>query len=196
MRILILLAAVCFDVFGQSAEQYLETLGARLVAGAPFTYRLQLTSAEWMNSNEPPILPGGIVPVPRSLVRDMQNEAELAGIIAHALAHVALRHDLKVPVASRRVLEIEADREAVRQMAAAGYEPAALATYFVREAKRRKGTIGRLFAIHPPPEERAEAIRAASTGLAVPVLPPSGDLAAVQASLAKDTDRPSLKRRQ
>src|SRR5689334_21221381 len=42
--------------------------------------------------NEPWPIPGGAVYVPSALILRAQSEAEFAGMLGHALVHVALRH--------------------------------------------------------------------------------------------------------
>jgi predicted Zn-dependent protease len=42
--------------------------------------------------HEPATLPGGYVFVPAGLFLAAQDEAEFAGMLAHAMGHIALRH--------------------------------------------------------------------------------------------------------
>jgi hypothetical protein len=74
------------------ASEYLERLGQRLAAQAPgerFPYTFKLVNASDINAFA---LPGGPVYVNRGTMEAAQNEAELAGVIAHEIAHIALRH--------------------------------------------------------------------------------------------------------
>jgi predicted Zn-dependent protease len=87
-------------------------------------------------------LPGGRVILSRNLLPYLADEAELAAILAHEVAHVALKHGNKVwadPLpepsggeASERAQRLEEDEErqadavAVRYLGAAGYSPQAL----------------------------------------------------------------------
>jgi predicted Zn-dependent protease len=91
---------------------------------------------------EPVVFPGYVF-VPAKLLMMTGSEAELAGMLAHAAAHlleppsklmVASRDD-SVPfgfVAEARARELEADRQAVRSLANAGYNPQALMDYLRR----------------------------------------------------------------
>ena len=47
-------------------------------------------------ATEPVALPGGPIMVPMSLLAEAQDEAELAFQLAHAMAHIALRHATKL----------------------------------------------------------------------------------------------------
>ena len=79
-----------------AALAYVSKLGAKFSAQLPeprFTYTFAVTSDDRSNSlHEPLSLPGGYIFVPASLFLAAQNEAEFAGMLAHAMAHVAERH--------------------------------------------------------------------------------------------------------
>ncbi|HYW46304.1 MAG TPA: M48 family metalloprotease [Bryobacteraceae bacterium] len=142
---------------------YIGQIGRRLAAqlppgGVSFTFAAITGPAE---NHEPIALPGGYIFVPSSLILAAQGEAEFAGMLAHAVAHVAERHGTRLAtrgelanlaslpliymggwtgstalplgfVNVQRQLELEADRLAVRLMAGAGWDPAALARYIER----------------------------------------------------------------
>lgn len=79
-------------VRNQAVEEYLAKLGGRLAhsprAGDfPFTFRLIYDKS--VNAFA---LPGGPVFVNTGLLLSVDNEAELAGVLAHEMSHVALRH--------------------------------------------------------------------------------------------------------
>jgi predicted Zn-dependent protease len=80
-----------------AALSYITALGQRLAAhlgGPQFTYTFAL-----FNDNTPYTqaiaLPGGFVFVPSSIILAAQDEDELAGILAHSLAHIVSRHGTK-----------------------------------------------------------------------------------------------------
>jgi predicted Zn-dependent protease len=79
-----------------AALEYVERLGAKLAAQLPeprFTYTFAVTASDQSNIlHEPLSLPGGYIFVPASLFLAAQSEAEFAGMLAHAMAHVAERH--------------------------------------------------------------------------------------------------------
>jgi predicted Zn-dependent protease len=77
-----------------SVNAYLNELGQRLAAQAPatgFNYTFELVDDDntWMH--EATAFPGGPVFVPASLVLAAADEEELAGMLAHAIAHIATR---------------------------------------------------------------------------------------------------------
>ncbi len=82
-----------------AVKAYLDDLGQRLAAkaqGPPFTYTFELVSDDGIVLNEPVAFPGGPVFVPTSLIRAARSEDELAGMLAHAIAHIAARHGTKL----------------------------------------------------------------------------------------------------
>lgn len=151
-----------------SVRQYIAALGdsLRQGLGAPgLTYTFTVVSDEITGpAHEPAALPGGYIFVPASLILEARDEAELAGMLAHSMAHVALRHGTR-PEASlqnsasiplifmggwdgyegagpvlisagflrqQREFELQADRDALRAMNSAGYNPNALLAYISR----------------------------------------------------------------
>jgi predicted Zn-dependent protease len=77
-------------------QSWIETLGKSLVpAGSKYAYRFELVEAPDTLLHEPASFPGGIVFVPTQLILAVENEDELAGMIAHAMAHIEARHGTK-----------------------------------------------------------------------------------------------------
>ena len=75
-----------------TAQRYVSALGARLAARAPgpkFNYQFKITNQPEINAFA---LPGGFIYVNRGLLEQVRSEGELAGVMAHEIAHVALRH--------------------------------------------------------------------------------------------------------
>lgn len=71
---------------------YVRRLGAKLAANAPgdkFPYQFQVVSSREINAFA---LPGGFIFVNAGTVAAARNEGELAGVVAHEIMHVALRH--------------------------------------------------------------------------------------------------------
>ncbi len=75
---------------------YLERVGRRLVAAVPPEYRhpefqhyFKVVNARDINAFA---LPGGPMYVNRGMIEAARNEGEMAGVMAHELAHVQLRH--------------------------------------------------------------------------------------------------------
>jgi predicted Zn-dependent protease len=75
------------------ANSYLNALGQRLAVKAPgyeqFRFQFKIIDDASINASG---LPGGIVYLNRGTIEAAANEAQLAGVIAHEIAHVVLRH--------------------------------------------------------------------------------------------------------
>lgn len=73
-------------------DNYLNSLGRRLASKAPgekYPYRFKAVNDRAINAFA---LPGGPIYVNRGVIEAADNEAQLAGVMAHEIAHVALRH--------------------------------------------------------------------------------------------------------
>lgn len=80
----------------RDATAYIESVGNRLVRSIPrqfnqpaFNYRFKLVNASDINAFA---LPGGPMYVNRGMIEKAHNEGEMAGVMAHEISHVALRH--------------------------------------------------------------------------------------------------------
>lgn len=76
----------------EGVVSYIQRLGARLAERAPgykFPYQFQVIAARDINAFA---LPGGFIFVNAGAIAAAKNEGELAGVIAHEINHVALRH--------------------------------------------------------------------------------------------------------
>lgn len=178
---------------------YVAEIGGRLashteLAGTPFTFTVL---------NSPVVnafaLPGGYVYVTRGLIALTNDEAELAGVIAHEIGHVVARHTAQRY--SRSVLaqlgagilgavtnnaqlgqlaqvgsglylssfsreqEYESDSYGVKYLEAAGYDPAAMASFLsaldgqssleaAMANQKGGGGLDSLFATHPRTPDR------------------------------------------
>lgn len=179
------------------AQAYVANLGRSLASympGAPEQWTfLVVNEKEGGSTCAPLALPGGYVFVPVQLILSATNEAELAGMLAHAMAHVAQRQDLhqRVPQAQLASIplifmggalgddnemvpasflpaqhqhELDADEAAVHAMAAAGYDPHALLDYI----KRMQPDESRPYSPLPPKAERLQNLTAAIESTTMP----------------------------
>jgi predicted Zn-dependent protease len=62
---------------------------ARVAPGPRFEYRARVVNGADVNAFS---LPGGYMYVNRGLIEAVRNEGELAGVLAHEMAHIAQRH--------------------------------------------------------------------------------------------------------
>ena len=77
-------------------EDYVQRVGSRLVAAIPsqfqhpeFQYYFKVVNARDINAFA---LPGGPMYVNRGMIEAARSEGEMAGVMAHEISHVALRH--------------------------------------------------------------------------------------------------------
>jgi Zn-dependent protease with chaperone function len=76
----------------RTVESYVDEITRRLAAQAPgakFPYQAKVVNASDVNAFA---LPGGFLYVNRGLIDAARTEGELAGVVAHEVAHIALRH--------------------------------------------------------------------------------------------------------
>ncbi|HEX4945334.1 MAG TPA: M48 family metalloprotease, partial [Blastocatellia bacterium] len=81
---------------GSEIDNYVEGVGRRLVAAIPpqfqqrgFEYEFDVVNARDINAFA---LPGGPMYVNRGMIEAARREGEMAGVMAHEISHVALRH--------------------------------------------------------------------------------------------------------
>lgn len=79
-----------------TVNNYVERVGRRLVAAIPtqfrqpeFQYYFRVVNAKDINAFA---LPGGPMYINRGMIEAAKTEGEMAGVMAHELSHVALRH--------------------------------------------------------------------------------------------------------
>src|SRR6266545_2076432 len=76
----------------RNTQAYVESVFSRLAAQAPgtkFPYQIRIVNARDINAFA---LPGGFVYVNRGVITSARTEGEMAGVLAHEISHVALRH--------------------------------------------------------------------------------------------------------
>ena len=79
-------------VHNGQVTKYIGGLGRKLASRAPgehYPYQIKVVDDRAINAFA---LPGGFVYINRGIFESADNEAQLAGVIAHEIAHVALRH--------------------------------------------------------------------------------------------------------
>src|ERR1700733_348895 len=76
----------------REATDYIDSLGRQLASNAPgekYPYQFKIVNDTAINAFA---LPGGFVYVNRGAIEAADNEAQIAGVIAHEIGHVVLRH--------------------------------------------------------------------------------------------------------
>jgi hypothetical protein len=72
------------------ANEYINSLGQKLIArDASYPYSFKIANVSDVNALA---FPGGPIYITRGAIEAARNEGELAGALAHEIAHVALRH--------------------------------------------------------------------------------------------------------
>jgi predicted Zn-dependent protease len=178
-----------------SVNAYLNELGQRLAAQSPsrgLDYSFELTDDDRTWIHEAAAFPGGPIFVPASLVLAAADEDELAGMLAHAIAHIVTRGQTRNPatiplivmggwsgyasprqgmavpmgfLAAQRKNELESDELAVRILSRAGYDPQALARYIERVQPDGAAKDERLAALQTTIRQLPPATYATHSGL-------------------------------
>jgi len=190
----------------QQVRDYVSRIGHRLAAaarGRRFDYTFDVANYGDLNALT---LPGGHIWVYRGALVAATSESEAAGVLAHEVAHVQLRHaarQISYAVMANMGLELlgallgntagamtsraaagaltsgaflgfsrederEADREGMRILARAGWDPRGLLMFLqtARTAAGRKGAIaGGFFSTHPSFDSRVANLRAEAASL-------------------------------
>lgn len=76
----------------EAITRYIDSIGSRLAAQAPgakYPYSFQIANYKEINAFA---LPGGPIWVHRGAIDAARNEAQIAGVMAHEIAHIAERH--------------------------------------------------------------------------------------------------------
>ena len=76
----------------RTTQSYVQNVFARLVQYAPgarYPYQVKVVNARDVNAFA---LPGGPIYINRGTITAARTEGEMAGVLAHEIAHVALRH--------------------------------------------------------------------------------------------------------
>jgi len=79
-------------VNGPAIQAYLQQLGTKITSGVRnpgFRFEFRMLDSPALNAVA---LPGGFIYVTRGLALKVQSEGELAGVLAHEIAHVVSRH--------------------------------------------------------------------------------------------------------
>lgn len=188
------------------------------LSNPPRRYTITVVANDRSSVHEPIPLPGGYIFVPAQLLLTARNEAEFAGMLAHSMAHVFDGHlthaagnlngisstyvdttfgqdkdNLPVPgmyLKQRPVFEVQADRDAAKAMAAAGFDPEALPSYIGRV---QADPAGNSLSRYPGRADRLANLQAVIRELPVRAYVTSTEFDTVQAEIRRvlpETKRP------
>jgi Zn-dependent protease with chaperone function len=183
----------------REVDAYINRIGQKLAvnAGGPnFQYRFRVVNASDINAFA---LPGGFIYINRGIIENARNEGEIAGVVAHEIAHSALRHGThqasKAYAAQAglqilggllggkvgnntaqilnavggiglnalflkfsRELETQADVRGAQILAASGYSPSDMISFFDQLAKVDTARKTTWLSHHPAPPDRQARI--------------------------------------
>jgi predicted Zn-dependent protease len=188
-------------------------IGEQLTIGSKHHYRWLVADLPDLNAFA---APGGVVVVHAGLIRSADSAEELAGVLAHEVAHVELRHSLKAMVKGlglralltlvlgdlsgtvlaegmqhltelrfSREAELEADREGLRRLVAAGIDPGGMVRFFEKLAREQSLAPPAFLSTHPATEERLSELRRELLSLPHNWPPLAIDLAAAKAAFPR-----------
>jgi Zn-dependent protease with chaperone function len=193
-------------------DAYVTRIGQKLAAnagGPQFQYRFKVVNASDINAFA---LPGGYIYLNRGILENARNEGEVAGVLAHEIAHSALRHGThqasKAYAAQAglqilggllggkvgnntaqilntvggvglnalflkfsRELETQADVRGAQILAASGYTPADMVSFFDQLAKVDTSKKTTWLSHHPAPPDRQARIEKERQLLREPATP-------------------------
>ncbi|MBL8472137.1 MAG: M48 family metallopeptidase [Rhodocyclaceae bacterium] len=178
-------AAKWKPVSGPAADLVTD-LGRRLTKKSRYSYEFRVISEPTVNAYA---LPGGYVVVHSGLLRAVDGADELAGVLAHEISHVELRHGLRSLVRSAglttafqlllggssplatlageatdlkfsRATETEADQNAMDRLEAARINPAGLVD-FMKKSESHAARMPDWLSTHPAAADRVAALEMA-----------------------------------
>lgn len=215
-------------------DAYVNRIGQKLAAnagGPQFQYRFRVINASDINAFA---LPGGYIYLNRGILENAQNEGEVAGVIAHEIAHTALRHGThqasKAYAAQAglqilggllggkvgnntaqilntvggvglnalflkfsRDLETQADVRGAQILAASGYTPADMVSFFRQLERVDKSRKTSWLSDHPAPPDRIARIEKERQLLREPATPTQNvqQLASIKTDLRRHGAAPT-----
>lgn len=170
----------------QQVREYVDNIGQELLASSPNTrdipYTFNVVVSDAVNAFA---TPGGFIYVTTGLLKEADNQAQLASVIAHEIAHIEEKHSIEnlkkaaiaqgiaetagvstntlaqigyqlaVDLPQSRQYEYEADRVGLQILQRAGYPPMAFANFL---KQLESGNQPELLQTHPTSGNRIEAI--------------------------------------
>lgn len=87
-------------VASRASQNYVNLLGSGLasLSGAKYKWRIGVVRSEAVNAFA---MPGGLILITSGLIHLLENEDELAFVVAHEIAHVAKRHHYQIVLRQR-----------------------------------------------------------------------------------------------
>ena len=173
----------------QDVVNYVDAIGQRLAANSDrpnIPYTFQVVNDDSVNAFA---TMGGFVYIHTGLIEAADNEAELAGVMAHEIGHIGGRHainqmrdvaiangiagalgvsqddlvnlgvQLALELPNSRAHEYDADNRGFATMGRAGYAQSGFITFMQNLQRQGRGTV-ELFSTHPDPGNRVNNLQA------------------------------------
>ncbi|MBV6622835.1 MAG: M48 family metalloprotease [Rivularia sp. (in: Bacteria)] len=170
-------------------NNYIQRIGNRLEAHntrKKIPYKFQVVKDDSINAFA---TAGGYVYINTGLIKAADNEAELASVVAHEIAHIEGRHvveqmkktaiarglataagvensrlvQLGVELGYRRPnsrgAERDADRRGLRMLTDAGYAPQAMVSFMKKLQNKSRGGVPTFLSTHPSPSNRVQYLQ-------------------------------------
>jgi Zn-dependent protease with chaperone function len=197
--------------------QVIADIGNRLTAGSHYDYRWFVLIDKDVNAFA---APGGVVVVHSGLIQAAESADEVAGVLAHEVQHVELRHSLQNMVHAigwaalltvvlgdvsaiagvlihqagtmrfSRELESQADMRGLEALHRAGLPAQGMVTFFRRLQREEEGSVP-LLSSHPATAERIQRLESAIDARPPPRLAPIVvDWPALQRGLREESPTP------
>lgn len=171
--------------------RYVDEIGQRLEQQSKrpdIPYTFQVVDDQGINAFA---TMGGFVYINKGLIAAADNEAELAGVISHEIAHITKRHaiqqmrqtaiarglataaglntntlvnigvDLALRRPNSRQDELEADQLGLKTLEKAGYAPAGMVS-FMEKLLKQGGSVPTFLSTHPATSDRIAALKQAT----------------------------------
>lgn len=169
----------------EQVQEYVDNIGQELVANSDsrdIPYTFQVVVSDQVNAFA---IPGGFVYVTTGLLKEADNQAQLASVIAHEIAHINQRHSIKalkraaiaqgiaetagvstdtlaqigyqlaIELPQSREYEYEADRVGLEILQQSGYPPVAFVNFL---QQLETGPQPEFLRTHPTNANRIEAL--------------------------------------
>ena len=170
-------------------NRYLDDIGQRLAresGRSELPYTFQVVEDDSINAFA---TMGGFVYIHTGLMKTAANEAELASVVGHEIAHIVGRHaveqmrqraiasgllsvagldestavnigvELALNLPNSREDELEADQLGLENLRQAGYAPSGMVTFMEKLTAQNRSSVPSLLSTHPATEDRVKALR-------------------------------------
>ncbi len=171
-------------------NRYLDGIGQRLVTESgrsQLPYTFQVVEDDSINAFA---TMGGFVYINTGLMKTADNEAELASVVSHEIAHIVGRHavkqmrqraiasgvlsvagldessavnigvELALNLPNSREDELEADQLGLENLRQAGYAPSGMVTFMEKLMAQNRSALPSLLSTHPATKDRVTALKA------------------------------------